>query len=91
MNLGSLTKAFAYAACSRRAAIARERHREVAIMAEKLARAAAQEAQWRAELQRREEAALDADGSRAAARAAREERLEEERLAFLSAQLARRA
>lgn len=59
--------------------------------AEKQARVAAQEAEWRAELQRREEAALDADGSRGAARAARDEQLEQERLAFLSAQLARRS
>lgn len=72
-------------------ALRRRREREQrAALAEKQARVAAQEAQWRTELQRREEAALDADGSRAAARAAREEQLEDERLNFLAAQIARR-
>lgn len=107
-------------------------------MAEKQARVAAQEAQWRAELQRREQAlrteralsrlehsaltsiheppltpkqveaqaahlrsiaeqreriraTIDPDGSVREAKKAREEQLEQERLDFLSAQLARRA
>jgi len=46
--------------------------------------------EWAAEQQRRELAALDLDGSRAAARRVREEELERERLDFLTAQLVRR-
>lgn len=87
-----ITYATFLAAIQRASAARNRREREQrAVLAEKQARVAAQDAEWQAELQRREEAALDADGSRAAARAAREEQLEQERLAFLSAQLARRA
>lgn len=73
--------------------LARRRADEISryqIEAARRARVEAQEAVWRAEQQQREEAALDADGSRAAARAARDEQLEEARLAFLTAQLVRR-
>jgi len=68
----------------------RREQEQRAAAANKQGLVAAQEAEWQAELQRRTEAALDADGSRAAARAAREEQLEQERLDLLTAQLVRR-
>lgn len=45
---------------------------------------------WQAELKRREEAELDADGSRAAARQALEEQRETARLASIAAGIARK-
>lgn len=44
---------------------------------------------WQAELKRREEAELDADGTRAAARKALEEQQEAERLASMAAAIVR--
>lgn len=45
---------------------------------------------WQAELKRREEAEMDADGSRAAARQALEEQREAERLATIATGIVRR-
>lgn len=50
---------------------------------------AAHAAQWAAEKLRRQADTLDADGSRAAAKAAREEQLKQERLDFIASQYAK--
>lgn len=66
---------------------AAERQRREAEEAERIR---LQHTEWLAELERRRIAELDPDGSLAEARKARDERLEQERLDFLAAQLVRR-
>lgn len=66
---------------------AAERQRREAEEAERIR---SQRTEWLAELERRRIAELDPDGSLAEARKARDERLEQERLDFLAAQLVRR-
>lgn len=77
------------AAFHRAIQIRRERERaEAAFLEMKRQEQAAHEAQWAAEKLRRQADLLDADGSRAAAKAAREEQLKQERLDFIAAQYA---
>lgn len=86
ISLQSLAQAIGYS-------FARKRAVELAEQAKAEAHALRVEceaAAWRAEQERRRVEALDLDGSRAAARKARDERLEQERLDFLAAQLVRR-
>lgn len=72
------------------AAQARARTEEDKRIARKRLRQAEIEAAWRAELKRREDAARDEDGSRAAAREAAQEEQELERLASMAASIIRR-
>lgn len=86
ISLQSLARAVGYS-------LARKRAEEIAAQAkadEHSRRIEREAAEWRVELERRRIEALDLDGSRAAARAARDEQLEQERLDFLTAQLVRR-
>lgn len=79
------------ASAVRRALAARERIRseeEKRLALKRLQQQQIEDA-WQAELSRREEAELDADGSRAAARKALEEQREAERLATIAADIVR--
>jgi hypothetical protein len=67
----------------------REEIAEAGRIAEKRRQQDAVDAAWAAEQRRREDAAADSDGSREAERIARQERQEEERLAFIAAQIVR--
>lgn len=86
ISLQSLARAIGHSLARKRAA-----ERAEQVKAEEHARRVEREtAAWRAEQERRRIEALDLDGSRAAARKARDEQLEQERLDFLAAQLVRR-
>lgn len=87
VSLQSLARAIAYS-LARKFAIEREEQAKAEAHARRIE---LETAAWRAELERRRTEALDLDGSRAAARKARDEQLEQERLDFLTAQLVRRA
>jgi len=86
ISLQSLARAIGYSLVRKRAI---ERAEQAKAEAHAL-RVEREAAAWRAELERRRIEALDLDGSRAAARQARDEQLEQERLDFLTAQLVRR-
>jgi predicted transcriptional regulator YdeE len=68
----------------------RERLAEEARLTEKRRQQETIEAQWAAELKRREQERLDEDGSRAAERKAREEQRERDQLDFMAGMILRR-
>ena len=86
ISLQSLARAVGHS-LARKRAIEREEQAKAEAHARRIE---LETAAWRAEQERRRIEALDLDGSRAAARQARDEQLEQERLDFLAAQIVRR-